>query len=165
MRCAAWTGIGLLRRARLVVDGRRGRVGPVVAARYRHAAVERADVPVDARDPIAAVLAPDGDLPAMILGSLRRVQRPPQRGIVQEIDLAMDRARAAGIGHRAGVRAEIQDPPGHPPAPEIGGAALEEAIQAEAPPPRTVGAEEIARHRRAPRTPGRSGPSPPAPPR
>src|SRR6266436_1825797 len=89
MSCAASTGIGLLLRARLVVDGRRGRVGPVVAARYRHAAVERADVPVDARGLIAAVLAPDGDLPAMILGSLRRVQRSPQRGIVQEIDLAV----------------------------------------------------------------------------
>src|SRR5260370_1726678 len=77
MSCAASTGIGLLLRARLVVDGPRGPVGPVVAARYRRAAVERADVPVDARGLIAAVPAPDSHLPAMILGSLRRVQRRP----------------------------------------------------------------------------------------
>src|SRR5690242_11562553 len=102
MSCAASTGIGLLLRARLVIDGRRGRVGPVVAARYRHAAVERADIPVDARGLIAAVLAPDGDLLAMILGSLRRVQRPPQRGIGDAIELALE--TAARGRHRAGVR-------------------------------------------------------------
>src|SRR5258705_11570328 len=120
MSCAASTGIGLLLRARLVVDGPRGPVGPVVAARYRRAAVERADVPVDARGLIAAVLAPDGDLPAMILGSLRRVQRPPQRGIVQAVEPPLARARAAGIGPRGGGRDEGQDAPGHATAAPVG---------------------------------------------
>src|SRR3979490_2680117 len=126
MSCAASTGIGLLLRARLVVDGPRGRVGPVVAARSRHAAVERADVPVDARGLIAAVLAPDGDLPAMILGSLRRVQPPPQRGVVGAGALPVDPPRAAAIGPRTRVRAEVQDASDPPPAPQVGRPALEQ---------------------------------------
>src|SRR5690349_25060972 len=90
MSCAASTGIGLLLRARLVVDGRRGRVGPIIAARDRHRAVEWSHVPEDVRGSLAPVPAPDGDLPAMILGTFGRVQRSPERGIADAVDLAAD---------------------------------------------------------------------------
>ncbi len=146
MSCAASTGIGLLLRARLVVDGRRGRVGPVVASRDRHGAIEGPHVPVDARGPLAPVAAPDRDLPAMILGSLRRVQRPPQRGVGDAIELAVE--AAAGVRHRTGVRAQIDDAPGHLSRAQVGRASVEKPMQAEPPHQRPVGEQEIGRHRR-----------------
>src|SRR6476469_5475519 len=132
MSGAASTGIGLLLRARLVVDGRRGRVGPVVASRDRYGAIERSHVPVDVRGPLPPVAATDGDLPAMILGTFRRVQRPPERGIGDAVDLTTDDAPDGGTLERAGIGAEVDEPSAHLPLAHVLGPPGEEPMQAEA---------------------------------
>src|SRR4026208_1596565 len=116
-------------------------VRPVPPARNRHAAIEWADVPVDPRGHLAAVLGPDGNLPAMILGSLDRVQPRPQRGLGHTVHLAAERAVA--VRRRAGIRAQVDDPPRHLARANEQRAAVEQVMQTESPHQRAVGEEQV----------------------
>ena len=104
---------------------------------------ERADVPVDEGDPLGAVVHPDADLPAMILGSLGRVQRRPQRGVADPVDLAADRGRGRR-SPRPGSAPRSKRRPATCPAPTESARPLEQPVQREAAHQRAVDEEQVS---------------------
>src|SRR3990172_11000185 len=147
MSAAGSSGISRLLGSR-AVDGARGRMGPVVAARDRDSAVEGARVPVDEGRRCAPPRGPDADLLAMILRPLGRVQRYPERGISHPVDLTGH--RAVGVAHGGGIGPEIEQPAAYLPSSGVFRAPLEEPIEREAAHQGAVREQEVGGHPQAP---------------
>src|ERR1700730_11084720 len=113
-----------------MMNGRGGRMRPIVAAGDRHGPAERSDVPVDARRHQPARVHPDPDLSAMILAAFGGVQRHPDARIGELVDLsAYGSAISAESG---GIGAQVEQQSRYLSLADILRPAREKAVQSEA---------------------------------